>query len=1305
MRLFRKYFMAFVALGFLGYFAWWMLLRSDWLRDKIRERAIVEIEKATGGKASIGTFRFDPELLGATFDDFTLRGTEGPQSAPLFTAARIDAGFRILSFIKKDVDLRRLVITGPKINIILDSQGRTNLPSPAGPRRAGRTPFATILALAIEEFAITNGEFNYADKRTPFAIAARNLETKLVLDGPVYKGAVASKDVLLDMPGMPRLPVDLRGDVVVREGAVDLPKFEVASVASRIEGAGRVHYADSVGGEFDIKVQSDLSESARLFHFSAGRGTVLSAGKFQWLGGPKFQYDGDLRAPALDIAAKGVRIRPVRVAGRLKADLDTLTLTDLRADSPEGQFQGRAALPKYKRVEVDGDIADFSLANIEARAGKSLGFSGRVSGPVHMEAAFGGAIDANGDLAITPAEGATPIEGRLRANYRGATGDISFGESLLITPSSRVEFTGTLNQTLRVKANLTSLADLRALGVEEPLPVSLDSGTVEFAGTVSGTAREPLAAGQLRATNVVYEKSKLDSISAALIASPSKLTLTRVTAAQGAATVSGTATITLAEWRAGKASTIDARLDARAINLATVREQLGIEERVDGLVNATIRLNGTAGEPTGEIDGDWFRPAFRGETIDRLRFKAAHDGSRINVSEFEATRGAAKLSGSGTYVPNGPASVDFALNGLDLATVPQVQSIRSGVRAAVQATGKVTAQLVGKEWQVRFADARGSLSNLVIDGEALGNLRLNATTRANDLTVAIDGTLAGAAIKGTSAWKLETGYPGSARMEFGQLPFRVFQTLRPAKVAAEEWPFTGGFRGSVDFRGPLLEVDKWRVAVALSELFARTTRGNNVAGFELRNDGPVVFSAEGRTIQIRGARFVGQDTNLSVGGTFSLAEKRPWDLRVNGRVNLAGLRAYSQDFVATGVATMQTSIRGELASPQVFGSLELKDATLNVDGVPNGLDKVTGRVLFDRRRATIQDKLTAQSGGGELSLAGFFDFASAETFYRLQAQASRVRIRYPEGVSTVGDANLTLTGAATRSLLAGSITILRSGFTPRIDLGGLLAESSRAQSAPSEPNRFLANMQLDVKIRTAPDSQFTTSLTNDLQAEANLQVRGVGSRPIVLGRVAISQGDVNFFGNKYTIKRGDVAFYNPATIEPTLDMDLETRVRGVNVTVNFSGPVKKLNVSYRSDPPLQPSEIIALLTVGRSPTSATVGTSQSSASGSFLESGGNSLLGSAISAPLSSQLQRFFGVSRIKIDPTISGLDSTPQARVTVEQQVSKDVTMTFVTNLNRSQQQVVRLEWNMSREWSLIALRDENGAFGLDFQVRKQVK
>jgi translocation and assembly module TamB len=137
--------------------------------------------------------------------------------------------------------------------------------------------------------------------------------------------------------------------------------------------------------------------------------------------------------------------------------------------------------------------------------------------------------------------------------------------------------------------------------------------------------------------------------------------------------------------------------------------------------------------------------------------------------------------------------------------------------------------------------------------------------------------------------------------------------------------------------------------------------------------------------------------------------------------------------------------------------------------------------------------------------------------------------------------------------------------------------------------------------------------------------------------------------------------------------------------------------------PLQPSEIIALLTIAFF-TASTVGSSQAAPAVRSSKAVPTPHW-EAPSRPISSQLQRFFGVSRIKIDPTIVGMEGTPQARVTVEQQVSKDVTITFVTNLNRSQQQVVRLEWNLSREWSVIVLRDENGSFGVDFQLRKQKK
>ena len=209
-----------------------------------------------------------------------------------------------------------------------------------------------------------------------------------------------------------------------------------------------------------------------------------------------------------------------------------------------------------------------------------------------------------------------------------------------------------------------------------------------------------------------------------------------------------------------------------------------------------------------------------------------------------------------------------------------------------------------------------------------------------------------------------------------------------------------------------------------------------------------------------------------------------------------------------------------------------------------------------------------------------------------------------------------------------------------------------------------------------------------------------------LGRVIATQGEVNFFGTKYTISRGEINFLNPVKLEPVVNMDLETRIRGIDVTMSFTGPPNKLNVSYRSDPPMQLQEIVALLTVGRAPASSpAITTRQSQTTGDWQQFGGGTLLGQALAAPVTGRLQRFFGVSRIKIDPQLRGLDNNPQARLTIEQQVSKDITITYITNLAREQRQIFSLEWNVNQRWSILAIREENGLFGIEFLYRKQFK
>ena len=173
-----------------------------------------------------------------------------------------------------------------------------------------------------------------------------------------------------------------------------------------------------------------------------------------------------------------------------------------------------------------------------------------------------------------------------------------------------------------------------------------------------------------------------------------------------------------------------------------------------------------------------------------------------------------------------------------------------------------------------------------------------------------------------------------------------------------------------------------------------------------------------------------------------------------------------------------------------------------------------------------------------------------------------------------------------------------------------------------------------------------------------------------------------------------------------VDVALETKARGVEVTLTISGPLHHLTLSPSSDPPLAFNEIVALLATGRAPTGdPALLASQNSAPQSWQQTGASALLGQAIASPVAGRLQRFFGVSSLRIEPAISGVENNPQARLTLEQQVTRDITFTYITNVTMSNPQVMRVEWSLSKNWSAVALREENGEFGLDFYFKKRFK
>ena len=184
------------------------------------------------------------------------------------------------------------------------------------------------------------------------------------------------------------------------------------------------------------------------------------------------------------------------------------------------------------------------------------------------------------------------------------------------------------------------------------------------------------------------------------------------------------------------------------------------------------------------------------------------------------------------------------------------------------------------------------------------------------------------------------------------------------------------------------------------------------------------------------------------------------------------------------------------------------------------------------------------------------------------------------------------------------------------------------------------------------------------------------------------------------MERGDITFTNPVRIEPVLDIEASTRVKEYEVSLGFHGPIDHLSTTYRSDPPLPAADIIALLALGHTREETSIQQAQTG----FNETASYAILGQALNAAVSSRMQRIFGVSRIKIDPQAASETGTTATgpQLSIEQQVNNNITLTYVTNLSQGNQQTIQLQYDINRNVSIIAVRDDlTGVVSFDVKIR----
>lgn len=1319
-----------------------VVVQSDWFKNKVRERIVSVAERATGGRVEIGRFDYNWRALSAEVAPFTLHGAEPSSAPPLFHADSIQIGLKIISALKKQVDIRLLVVRKPRVYVTIAADGSSNLPSPAA-GRPKRNWADQLLDLKVRHFEARDGMLEYNAQRFPIDLRGEGLETSVNYDisGPRYLTAISVRELRTSSPRIEAsLDFGFTGRFSLERKTIRIIESSVTAGNWNVHAQGALDNFAHPRATLSLTAAAGVKELKKVFGIPLDPAGDLSFEGQATLETSPMQYKiaGKLAGRGLGYAHNDVAVGNIGVVSRLELTPEKARLDGLDISALGGHFRGSAELRDLSKFAIEGAVQDLSLKALAKSVSRDTAeLDGILSGPLRISGVFARprvrGLKVAAKLDVAPGPHSVPLAGLVAVDYDQTANKVELGTSHVDLGSSHLTASGTLGERLAVHLTSNNLNDFLPIfplfekAPPEKLPLALEGGSATLDGTITGPLANPRISGTADIGRFSYKERQFDHVAAAFDVEQSSAGFRTLAIDQGRMRLEGQGRVGLEDWRIQDASSVSALLQMSRADLKTLLEQndvvkRGAETPVSASVSGTVHVSGTVESPLASANLEAQNVTAYGEHFDSARTDVTFTETALEVSNAELRSGSGRITLSGAYNHtahtwnDGSLRFDVAATRINLAQIKHVEDFRRGLGGEAELRASGAAKIVNGVFDLTSLNGRVGLRNALVDGQPYGNLEMTANTRLPILALAITVNLGGIQMHGGGEWRLDSGYPGQARIEIPRVPFSALHDLAPEPHERKDLPFDGFLQGDVTVAGPLNNLAAWKADVTLatvqvnSAASARPSAGAQAQDLVLHNAEPVRMEVTPKAVEIRSANFVAKETTLAVTGRLALDSKTPWDVNAQGRINLSILQIFNPDLLASGESIIGVRVHGPLSEPEVEGRLELQKASLFLRDFSNGLDDANGLILFDRNRATVQN-LTALTGGGKLTFesGSFVGFRGTALVYRLQATAEKVRYRSQDGVSLTLNAAVGLVGTSENSVLSGSVTVMRTVFNPRTDVGSLLASTAKPVSEPLTPNEYLRGVQFDVRLVSAPGLELETSLTRNIQANVDLRVRGTPDRPVILGEISVNSGEIEFFGNRYSINRGEVNFYNPAKIEPIIDMDLETKVRGIAVDISFSGSLNKMNFSYRSDPPLEANEIVALLAVGRTPTNAgTLGTSPTATNTAYLATGSNELLSQAIAPSSSStpgRLEKLFGVGRIKIDPQLTDATSVPQARLTFEQQVSADITLTYITNLAVTNQQIVRIEWDLSKRWSVVALRDENGAFGFDFQYKKRYK
>jgi outer membrane protein assembly complex protein YaeT len=1281
-------------------------------------RLVEDTLRTTVGRGSrLGGLHVTPFRLRAEMQDLRL---EGSGFSLVASEVRLEALPRALT--ERAILLRTVEVEAPILSI------RPAPDETAESREGGEVALPPIL---VEDLTLREGRVSWEDPGTG------TLEISgLSVRGPLGAGALAvdadhgewrGRTQVIFGPASARLAITDTLDAALESFELGLgssrlaahgPLLEQATFAPRLDLEARIDLAD-VGGHLETpRLLGDLTVTGRLEGRVGGeagdlRLAVHAEGAPGW---------GEWRTETLaaDLSAD-------TVSGEVEAHVEGRALG--------GQLKGQVRLGRTStRGELEARGLDLrrlpgGLPGPLERANADvlrLAWEGPVDGPLRVRAstrARAGSGVGSGRLEAEARGTLVPDEPRVdldwTARIEGQASDPA-ALTLTTTAEGRAEgplppsITGTLSGTARrgegaevIESALTSTFAVRGDDVQARIDadgallaasadVRLRQDRIERlsvqAPDVDLARLHPEASGHLR----------LDAEASGVLEAPAFSVQAEVAGLGWAGTSLGPAAIS-AE---GDARSAEVRLALPDLAIGADGEWLGGPERrlrgraelhdtpLAPLFALLETTNPFAGQVTASLGFDvpLDRPIETEATVDVSALEVTRAGETFRAQAFRAELADGRVAVSDLRVDGPGVSVDA--------------SVEAGVGAddPLQVRAWLDVDLSRLPWPEGWT-VSGSL------GGAVGLEGTRTRPSPTGVLYATDVSLTRPSlpevqVAGAELWLLEDRLripPASARIGEGratlegEIPYAAaWPALRSAELTEKErsrlvltWeglafgPLEGGLAGTLTLEGGLASLEE---PEGVLELPARKL---TLAGVSLEIL-PSTLRLEAGRVTTSGLTLRSARGDLEITGGADLIEDT-LDVRGRGAFALGLLSPLLEDISVGGRAEVDLRVEGPLEAPIPRGRVTIEDVSLRMREMPQALTGVRGELALEGGTTTL--KASGELGGGRLNLEGEAQVTGERLGdLWLQLTGRGVALRYPAGVRSRLDVDLTLAGQPGDFRLAGDVAVQGGVF----DVETAVKEALRPPSTAGAGSDLLRDVALDVTVRL-DRPMVVRSGFGGLEATGRINARGSLESPAPFGRLDVRRGgQILVAGQEFDVTGGYLSYagdwnatlsLKAVTVLRNVDFSTQTfedtkvrDFRDLPVTATLEGTVQEPDLTFRStsDPDLSSQQIVAAIVTGNINTSLID-------SSAWLVGGETAALATG---NITSEVAQSFGLDQITIRPDLVARDTDPSARFTFGKRLGRSLSLIYSAGLRGPETRFAEVQYFPGHDIRLRALR-----------------